>query len=877
MKGSPLQQRTPSPEYAYSAFGQSSERPTTEVVPNVIYQPSEPPFGDIRRASVFQDVGRRVSYASHGSGSGHSVESLTPAPSPKFYRPIGQSEERSQSWTADILEDSESTGSSTFHGPPGSGHAVEASKPAPSPNPNDSRLACSEVDQSLDRNPSSKQSSWQGTRYHSNMNNTMSSQSDPGVQKMIRENIESLGTGTGVNRRISFQIGARWELPYCLSKLYPPGTLLGDILTVTGDSIDAFAISCRAYTAQMLPGIPEHFLRVLETSLCQGARSDSVLAESHFSHSEPFSTTGPVTARFGHDPGYLQPGVPRISSLIVDLAGPSEGCSQIVTLISWLSAAVRLSDEENIAISYVECTINQMSRELAIDMFAPIPISDGVCWHNLFSYSVIAAQFDIPSRSQGRGLEIQINELLSRSRSMRFLKMCGCIVAEAPQNLLVVMDEIPADGGFQWHLEEKCCKISDNGTRGKLTAAEILSRPIFRSCVKNVEYESLKSARNFLGWTAAAVVKLGTSSKIPRDLTPSGAKGPIPTRTRVTSYNFGIGLSHWGAFSLGATATTSSIATRYARKAEKDLQFTLQDLEHENIVIYDHRRKTAWYLPKLSVLLYMVQIFCVYRGLRAYHQDSLKQTSIPIAEEMSDGGVAASKVINESLRLRLKGKSKDIAFAEALEAICHTLEISQQFASEAWDAALGHGRAAPRCIVGFEIMDLVKEQTLVKVKEEEVNQPWAHLTQDGGLVLFCKNLGQAIAPSQKTSLCEEWQQVPPGKFYLGAYGYGLRRLLLNFDRSRLSDRLEWDFNPPTLHCENCNSKNCSVIQYLRSSEHGVLQPELWPSLCSFFPGAFIFHHRQTMLNRISAFVKSRSDRKVNGTLLDPYHFVHETR
>lgn len=131
------------------------------------------------------------------------------------------------------------------------------------------------------------------------------------------------------------------------------------------------------------------------------------------------------------------------------------------------------------------------------------------------------------------------------------------------------------------------------------------------------------------------------------------------------------------------------------------------------MILLDHKSKTAWHLPSLSVLLYMVQTYCAYRGFEVYCStiDTSNRLAIPVAQRSLDGGEAALQIINASLTLTLRRDGKETTFGAAVEAICLSLEIGHQFASDAWDAAIKHKRAAPRCIVGFETMDLLKEKS----------------------------------------------------------------------------------------------------------------------------------------------------------------------
>lgn len=570
-----------------------------------------------------------------------------------------------------------------------------------------------------------------------------------------------------------------WELPYHLSKFHPTGVRLGDIMTIIGDSIDAYATSCREYVQRYFSGIPERLLLALETFLREDGRDLSQSACGTFVDRDEnsFSADAAVWVSYNYIVNY-SPSYYSLNDSVITFSVKASfnTCVQIACFLSWLSAATRCPQDEGIWHSELKWEIKD--SVLMIQRAPLTVVQHKICWHNLFSNMVIATQFGIPRRHEGKGLEIRLSDMLSLSRSLRMLELHHCFVAEAPQNLLIVMAEVSDDCGYQWHLEEKGRTDLGEGKTKKLTTTEILSRPKFNSCLRGINNETLRDARHFLGWTHSAEVVLATSARKPSGFTMSGAQGPFHTRTSVTAYNFGIGFSHWGGASLGVTATTSSIATRYARQAEKDLQDTLQDLEHESLVMFDYPNEIAWRLPTLSVLLYMIQLLCEYRGLCAYDNtdDSATQIRIPIACRSADGGQAALKAITASLHLRLRGQGKGTSFWELTEAVCLSLEIGQQFANDAWDSAVKHKRAAPKCIVGFELMELVKENRILHVKEELVNQPWAHLAQDGGLVLFCRDIGQAIVPSSKAALCDIWQQVPSGMHCLVAHSFGLQSL-----------------------------------------------------------------------------------------------------
>ena len=696
-----------------------------------------------------------------------------------------------------------------------------------------------------------------------------------------------------LSSRLSISYVVHWELPGFLKAFFSDDVKLGDVMTLTGAETEAYAVACRTYLKEAWPLISDILLQALEDFLlpaslafikvshgmllfisslsfhCISVKKAETLSLTECDATDEDSRSGYPTISITNIPNQSSEGKIGDSSYtsaanFAILATVDEHV-HIASALKWLCAAIRHSPSESLSLS--EAHIIESSSLLSpftIEMAPLTAIKETSCWHNLFLNTVIAQGFSIPSRTDGKGLEISFSDMVKLSRTLRLVEYDRGTVAEGAQNLLVPVKRLSNDGGIQWHLEGKWSKHTLKGRRKKITAAEILTRMPFKNCLRNLEIEALKTERNFLGWTDSALISLGTSQiSSSMDFSSSGASRPHQEKTRVSSYNFGLGLSHWGGATFGVTATTSSIASRFSRDTKKDLEDTLQDAGKESIVLYDYNEKTAWHIAKPSVILFMAQLLCEYRHIRAYHHDGETPVPVPIASRSTNGSQAALEAIRSSFQLKLeKGKNQVGTFAGLLELICLGLEIAQQHASGAWDNAVKHKKAAPKGIVGFEMMEIIKESPVLNVKEERVDQPWSHIAQDGGLVLFVKDLGQAIVPANPGALCKNWQQVPSGRNYLAAGSLGLSHVLMDFARSRLSDRLEWDFSHPTNHSESCMVSRCRRVQFLRSAEKRIEQPGLWDALCQYKDGAFIFDQKESVIKRFSALILPRSEHKV---------------
>ena len=338
---------------------------------------------------------------------------------------------------------------------------------------------------------------------------------DPSGQKLSRMTYTSaeiryamIGYEESADNRCDMRFNVNWELPYCLSAFYPPGVRLGDVMTITGNSIEAYATSCRKYVAEFLPGISQHIFSALEEFL------EVVLLD--MSRSRVGEYFDPMTdmrifIKHIHKPRLHQKSKisPHVSIMKFHVQGSSKLRIQISRLLRWLYAAIRNSQQERLCL--LETAWKVEDRSIMIELGPLMAVQRIVCWHHLFSNTVVAGQFSIPKRSQGKGLEISLSDMISLSRSLRMRELSQCFIAEGPQNLFILMENLLLDGGFQWHLEEKRSPNPIYGEIRKATATEILSGSKLRACFKEVDFDILNRGRNFLGWTPSAEVNLGTS------------------------------------------------------------------------------------------------------------------------------------------------------------------------------------------------------------------------------------------------------------------------------------------------------------------------------------------------------------------------------
>jgi hypothetical protein len=90
------------------------------------------------------------------------------------------------------------------------------------------------------------------------------SDSEPTRGKSLLEVALSKCRADNPRDRCTITYELTWELPSYLKKFLPAKQPLGSILTLTGDSFDAYGSSCKDYLYEMFPGIGPCVLECLE-------------------------------------------------------------------------------------------------------------------------------------------------------------------------------------------------------------------------------------------------------------------------------------------------------------------------------------------------------------------------------------------------------------------------------------------------------------------------------------------------------------------------------------------------------------------------------------------------------------------------------------
>lgn len=124
----------------------------------------------------------------------------------------------------------------------------------------------------------------------------------------------------------------------------------------------------------------------------------------------------------------------------------------VTSILSWLCAAVRFSDQDRVCHSSVSLegeTLGGVSKiSIGLDPLEPIE-SNGTCWHEVFHRGVIAKDFAIPGRKSGQGLEIPFADIVLLCGCLGFVEYKEGLVVDGLTSILIPRKRLLEDDTFQ--------------------------------------------------------------------------------------------------------------------------------------------------------------------------------------------------------------------------------------------------------------------------------------------------------------------------------------------------------------------------------------------------------------------------------------------
>lgn len=289
----------------------------------------------------------------------------------------------------------------------------------------------------------------------------------------------------------------------------------------------------------------------------------------------------------------------------------------------------------------------------------------------------------------------------------------------------------------------------------------------------------------------------------------------------------------------------SSSPSRRLEERSRDLDDRLENSTTAQVIVYDNVDKIAWMIPQSNIILYMFHLIVRLRRHSVLREDN-EEAKAATAEVTSDSATAAPDAIYDSLELKIKKRDADVQVSKIAERLCARLDIVASSLLSVFSAARKGRSGSPKYLYGFEMLDIARNKSNPPIKQQKADQPWSHISEVYGVVLFCKGFGQAIVAEDSSLLCNKWSRVPLYKNYFVATSYSIRAL---FDRtedetgSQLSDQVHWKVGEPLVqyHTPGTQKSSCYHTQSLVSIGRPIKEILLIKKMEEYMNGAFIFH------------------------------------
>ena len=549
-----------------------------------------------------------------------------------------------------------------------------------------------------------------------------------------------------------------WEIPRALDTAEPPQADFGPFLVIWGSLSNAEVATCEDYLRRRWPKVSNVVLEFLnkthsinETLISSfEVPSEGLIADVFADATTCFATVTSQDAKTALD---------------------------VISAFAWLSAAIRESPIEGPGYSDINCKINARNKQSLIRLkLCPIERIPSVdysasCWCKLFD-SVVVVKSDDDSKIQEQfcGLTVPFDLLLNLANVECLAEYKGGPVLVGYSTLLFPVSA-QSNQKIQWHLEASDNEIS-------LSRVDEFSG----QRLQNVSLEKLRSLPAVLGWYPFAHVSLGTKPAMENEVGWSKAK-PMGSTYEIENLRSEAKVSvsplRILRFDVGSGKQAKPKSNRARFEKERTFTSILRQAS-DPITVYDTESRTAWLVPKLSVILHMAHRFKSKWGV---------DPDLPCAKATYLGGEAAKEAIRSaSDKIFDVGDYEDDKQPKRLQDYVRSrwVVLTTATSISVDDSGVDLETQSQYELRGFEFMDIAGPHEEFSRKHwslEKSAGPWPKLLPSDKTkiqpVLFCAKLGQAIeaAINEDCYLDESCRIVPPNRDYLVCTIDSLQRIL----------------------------------------------------------------------------------------------------
>ena len=423
---------------------------------------------------------------------------------------------------------------------------------------------------------------------------------------------------------------------------------------------------------------------------------------------------------------------------------------------------------------------------------------EGKCWHKIFTAVNIAVGFPIPNRPDGmHGVELPFSLMTTFAGVGYPVEYKGGYVLKGEKNALFPVrmgsdsDSIVETSVVQWHLF---------GTRrSRLFMAEAKERdPTLRPVGTSLNelsplgfLEGLKQQkRHFLGLYQNARICAGTADSRAEMILTARGQNCVQEEDQLWPIEWNRTISGSAAFASFGLSTGLRFKKRKDRQLcltyDRNLNQHLDSTRSNFAVLYNVQTKTAWLLPKISVVMHLVQ---------AWAKARYPEISLVYPEFNNMGLCSLERAFNEFQRQAL-----EIDLEHAFKQFSSLLDQLQN--NEHLKPSKGLDRTR---LAGVDFFQLVGMPLTYSILSTNINLRhsgnWPRMLRHNWkakqpykvVTLFCNNISpQPIMPRGR--VCSTWYPPPVGHSYLITTMYCLKELAQSYGRDpvKLSPKHVWE-------------------------------------------------------------------------------------
>ncbi|KAH7323067.1 hypothetical protein B0I35DRAFT_192717 [Stachybotrys elegans] len=623
------------------------------------------------------------------------------------------------------------------------------------------------------------------------------------VKHMIENELASIKS-TQLSQSQVFQASfdIDWDLPgFLISQQYDMewDMALERIITITGSSCNAQAMSCAGYMQQVWPSSgPELLWAIRQALISPNLCWKGSIHDGMYLHITLGSPNAKISARGGRAP-------------VVEL------CEQL----AWLGAALRTSPvahEMCLSTPIVSALPSKEGLKVHISFELFLPRNgksanvDGACWHGMFRSPVVVNGFPILARQRDeQGLEVSF-DMMSILADVQFATHYQTTLVLKGFCTILVPTRFE-DESITWHFI-----ASDNGERiPYYRFKEQVSEFVGTDKVYSVLLEDA-NIRHFVGWTSRITRHLGTEDASYDSIDWAGAKqcsaGLAVEQKLTISISRVVGIS-------GSVLRGSRDKPEYIKQPVYKAQ--INNARRMYVILYDTDAQRGWLVDGASALLHLVRTQVArepYGGEDSLFNDLAFNDDLFKHPGVDDGPDAAAASLKNERNMRhvvlkefssYEDEKLDIRKAQGTSSSYGPVEeeasqtdnkgstsgglkavykrtCMRDLVSQAWstleqihdrqiDVRKAQGSRQLQApfqtkLEGYEFMDIVSaEHSLTRraIPLELNGLAWASLARRlDAVILFGQHFGELYKPTEDIGerICQSWKAVPHGHEFL---------------------------------------------------------------------------------------------------------------